>query len=213
MNDAMTDDPWAVTEPSKSDVLARLRSKSVETLGGCWQDTRRGQPRYPQLRVAGRLQSINRLSAWIHLGLAWEGDTRLVLHHCDNTRCWRPDHLYLGTQADNVRDAVERGRAAGLQRTICKRGHILSAENIYTVPGTRQRRCLVCRRMMDARLKRHRRLLKKYLLAKLKDDDLHGVADAAMDIRDIDAELKGRDAASDLRDIDERIKGLKEACA
>ena len=33
-----------------------------------------------------------------------------VLHHCDRKPCVRPDHLYDGTQKQNMRDAVGRGR-------------------------------------------------------------------------------------------------------
>lgn len=34
----------------------------------------------------------------------------LVLHHCDNTFCVNPTHLFLGTQRDNVHDALAKGR-------------------------------------------------------------------------------------------------------
>ncbi|KKN27918.1 hypothetical protein LCGC14_0859730 [marine sediment metagenome] len=33
-----------------------------------------------------------------------------VLHHCDQPRCVRPDHLFLGTVLDNVRDAIRKNR-------------------------------------------------------------------------------------------------------
>ena len=35
-----------------------------------------------------------------------------VLHHCDNPPCCNPEHLYLGTNQDNVRDRDTRGRGS-----------------------------------------------------------------------------------------------------
>ncbi|MGH7024521.1 MAG: HNH endonuclease signature motif containing protein [Caulobacteraceae bacterium] len=50
--------------------------------------------------------------------LAWElangpiPDGLLILHKCDNPVCCNPDHLFLGTAADNHADCAAKGRAA-----------------------------------------------------------------------------------------------------
>jgi hypothetical protein len=50
----------------------------------------------------------SRVSWQIHCGEIPAG--LQVLHKCDNPRCVRPDHLFLGTIADNVHDMLAKGR-------------------------------------------------------------------------------------------------------
>lgn len=64
----------------------------------------------------GRL-SMERKWYYAHR-VAWEisngpiPDGLLVCHSCDNPGCVRPDHLFLGTDADNIHDMISKGRAA-----------------------------------------------------------------------------------------------------
>ena len=45
----------------------------------------------------------------------WDGQMS-VLHACDNPPCVRPDHLFLGTQADNLADMTTKGRRVQYDR-------------------------------------------------------------------------------------------------
>ncbi len=64
---------------------------------------------YGLFRLDGRNQRATRV-AWLILhGPIPEGIK--VLHTCDNPPCVRPDHLFLGTDADNARDKMLKGRA------------------------------------------------------------------------------------------------------
>lgn len=68
-----------------------------------------------------------------------------INHACDNRKCVRPDHLWAGTQAENIRDMVLKGRSrAG--KPECRRGHMLEGQNVRIVitDGAIRRYCRRC---------------------------------------------------------------------
>ncbi len=86
----------------------RFWAKVVKT-DGCWIWNRgKGVKRYGSFKVGRSTEIAHRFSWKLHRGPIPDGLN--VLHHCDNTRCVRPDHLFLGTQADNVADMIGKGR-------------------------------------------------------------------------------------------------------
>jgi hypothetical protein len=68
-----------------------------------------------------------------------------VCHHCDNPRCVRPDHLFLGTQKENIHDSMSKGRFVNYNtlKTKCKRGHELSGHNLL-LRKNGKRNCRIC---------------------------------------------------------------------
>lgn len=80
----------------------------VDKSDGCWRFRAAAEGDYGRLGIEGRTRLAHCVAWALVHGPIPEGMS--VLHHCDNRPCVRPDHLYVGTQGDNVRDAVERGR-------------------------------------------------------------------------------------------------------
>lgn len=92
----------------KKPLEERFWSK-VRKADGCWEWTGAKIPQgYGQLSVDGKLCRVHRLSYILANGFIPAG--LLVLHRCDNRGCVRPSHLFLGTQTDNMRDAVRKDR-------------------------------------------------------------------------------------------------------
>lgn len=68
---------------------------------------------YGQIRINNRMRFAHRVSWEIHRGEIPDGDGFhgvCVLHKCDVRCCVNPDHLFLGTQQDNMDDMARKKR-------------------------------------------------------------------------------------------------------
>lgn len=70
---------------------------------------------YGTIRRDGKVVSAHRTSYDLHhpLTLPISDIELFVCHKCDNVKCINPNHLFLGTQTDNMKDCSEKGRCIG----------------------------------------------------------------------------------------------------
>lgn len=81
----------------------------VQKTESCWLWIgTRNRGGYGVIKENKRPKLAHRISLRIHGVTIPPG--LFVLHRCDNPRCVRPDHLFIGTQADNLADMDAKGR-------------------------------------------------------------------------------------------------------
>lgn len=148
-----------------------LKSKTVESPTDCW--LYQGfvhKTGYGLLYYRGKNWRVHRLT--FHL---WKGpvpDGLDVCHTCDVRHCCNPDHLWAGTNEQNLHDASDKGRHHCQVKTHCPQGHPYDEENTliirtksYTGVG---RQCKTCNRERGRR--RYRQLRQQSQVAVPSDD-------------------------------------------
>ena len=98
----------------KRTIAERFASKyRVDAKSGCWVWSASIDGRgYGQISntTTKKPMRAHRVSYELHVGVIPHGT--MVLHRCDRPACVNPEHLFLGTQIDNMQDCANKGRNA-----------------------------------------------------------------------------------------------------
>lgn len=114
-----------------------IRPKDIERF---WMGVQRGEPHecwpwqkyrdrrgYGVFALARKTWQAHRVAYTIAKGPIPPGYKQpriVVMHSCDNRACCNPSHLSVGTQADNVRDMMLKGRGVAVSHTAEVRAEI-----------------------------------------------------------------------------------------
>lgn len=122
----------------------------------CWEwigaKTSKG---YGTIRDQGRTRRATHV-AWEFANGRPIPEGMMVCHSCDSPPCVNPDHLWVGTGSDNIKDCYAKGRFPLKVWTHCKRGHLLTEKRNWR--GVR--RCGICERKRR-RLRYHEKRLRQ----------------------------------------------------
>jgi hypothetical protein len=82
---------------------------------------------YGRMSLKGKNYRAHRLMYEFFYGV--KPGKLLVLHTCDNPRCVKPSHLFLGTHSDNLQDCITKGRFIhGCKRSLETRAKMSVAQ-------------------------------------------------------------------------------------
>lgn len=81
--------------------------RHVKKTDSCWEWTGYTR-RYGYFNNGTNVEVSHRYSYKLHKGEIPDG--MYICHTCDNPSCVNPEHLFLGTQKDNMQDMWEKGR-------------------------------------------------------------------------------------------------------
>ncbi len=102
---------WTQNRTSEDFAAHLLAHREIDE-SGCWNWTRSRSGNYGQLWYPERKRAlpVSRIAAHLWLGLDLDRRDLYACHRCDNGGCFNPDHLFIGTNSENIIDARNKGR-------------------------------------------------------------------------------------------------------
>jgi hypothetical protein len=127
---------WLAAQPMRKADYLRSRSV-VDSDTGCWNWTRGTAAAGYGLAHFERKLYAHRLAYETFIGPIPDGLS--VCHHCDNPGCVNPDHLFAGSQADNLADMIGKGRQI-IPRGEAKKNSKLTESAVAAIRAAPRRR-------------------------------------------------------------------------
>ena len=101
---------WNTGRPLTTNGLFDRFLSFIDTSQDCWNWTGTIAGRYGQFTIFKQKMPAHRAMYELFVGPV--AAKLVVCHRCDNPLCVNPEHLFLGTQSDNMLDMVSKGRHA-----------------------------------------------------------------------------------------------------
>lgn len=132
-----------------------VRNCTIDTISGCWNWTAyQDYKGYGRVTFNNRNYPAHRLMAYVTLGFDLNSKL-VVMHKCDNKKCINPEHLEIGTVAQNNYDFQKRLLHPG----FCANGHPREGNLFINSEGTK--RCKICQKEKVSRYLSKKRSLKQ----------------------------------------------------
>lgn len=123
---------------------------NIKSKNECWEWRGSMLPTgYGQFSYSGTPRRAHRISYLLTYGNF--DSSKYVCHSCDNKKCVNPEHLFLGTQSDNLKDASNKNKLWMNKIKICPSGHAYTKDNTYTYDNKR-----LCKKCVLDRQRKYR---------------------------------------------------------